>query len=140
MAGTHISTHLKKPTEKAAVQPHHITKARTRAPRSKPSPKKSKKRKLAVSESSDDDLVDDSDDSIVTAACTLGKKATSKAASKSDRAHRKSNASASIEVVELEDSPTDDEEEPDDMDRGGPGSTMDGEDISQSALHFLGSI
>ncbi|KAG2076571.1 hypothetical protein BDR04DRAFT_1114124 [Suillus decipiens] len=102
MAGTRISTRLKKPTEKAAVQPHRITKARTRAPRSKPSPKKSKKWKLAVSESSDDDLVDDSDDSIVTAA------------------H--------------------DEEEPDDMDRGGPGSTMDGEDVSQSALHFLGSI
>jgi len=105
MAGTRISTRLKKPTEKAAAQPHRITKARTRSPRSKPSPKKSKKRKLAVSESSDNDLVDDSDDSIVTAAHTLGKKAASKAASKSDRAHRKSNPSASIEVVELEIAP-----------------------------------
>jgi len=46
----------------------------------------------------------------------------------------------SIEVIELEHSTTDDEEEPDDMDRGRPGSTMDSEDVSQSALHFLGSI
>lgn len=135
MAGTRISTRPKKPTEKAAAsaQPR-ITKTRTRAPRSKPSPKKSKKRKLAVS--SDDDLVDDSDDSIVAAARTLEKKA----ASKSNRARRKSK---SIEVVELEDGTTDDEEveEPDVIDRGGPGtSTVDGEDVSQFVLHFLGSV